>query len=89
MAEYNSFFLITILILLLWSMVGQGSNIQLCRVERKLDAILKHLGIDMYPGVDSQILVLLREGKKIEAIKLYREATGVGLKEAKDFVESL
>ncbi|MBI5386621.1 MAG: ribosomal protein L7/L12 [Verrucomicrobia bacterium] len=28
-------------------------------------------------------------GKKIEAIKLYREASGTGLKEAKDWVEEL
>ncbi len=28
-------------------------------------------------------------GRKIEAIKLYREATGVGLKEAKDAVEEI
>jgi ribosomal protein L7/L12 len=28
-------------------------------------------------------------GKKIRAIKYYREATGVGLKEAKDFVEEV
>jgi hypothetical protein len=28
-------------------------------------------------------------GRKIEAIKLYREATGAGLKEAKDFIEEL
>ena len=27
--------------------------------------------------------------RKIEAIKIYREATGQGLKEAKDFVEAL
>lgn len=31
---------------------------------------------------------LLGRGKKIEAIKAYREQTGVGLKEAKDAVES-
>jgi ribosomal protein L7/L12 len=29
------------------------------------------------------------QGNKIEAIKLYREATGVGLKEAKDAVEAI
>lgn len=29
------------------------------------------------------------DGKKILAIKLYREATGVGLKEAKDYVDAL
>ena len=32
---------------------------------------------------------LLAEGRKIEAIKLYRDRTGVGLKEAKDAVERL
>lgn len=31
----------------------------------------------------------LGQGRKIEAIKLVRERTGMGLKEAKDFVESL
>jgi hypothetical protein len=29
------------------------------------------------------------KGRKIEAIKLYRDATGAGLKEAKDAVEKL
>lgn len=31
----------------------------------------------------------LKQGRKIEAIKLVREATGLGLKEAKDAVEAL
>jgi hypothetical protein len=31
----------------------------------------------------------LRRGNKIGAIKLYREATGLGLKEAKDAVEAM
>ena len=35
------------------------------------------------------LLELMRDGKKIEAIKLYRERHGVGLKEAKDAVEAL
>jgi ribosomal protein L7/L12 len=30
----------------------------------------------------------LRDGRKIEAIKIVRETTGLGLKEAKDLVES-
>jgi hypothetical protein len=42
------------------------------------------------PGsLDAEILGLMQGGKKIQAIKLYRERKGVGLKEAKDFVESL
>ncbi len=38
---------------------------------------------------DAQILNLLRKGKKIPAIKLYREQTDCGLKDAKDYVEAL
>ncbi|HEU5097444.1 MAG TPA: ribosomal protein L7/L12 [Roseiflexaceae bacterium] len=32
---------------------------------------------------------LAAQGNKIEAIKRYRELTGVGLKEAKDYVDRL
>jgi ribosomal protein L7/L12 len=39
--------------------------------------------------VDQDIVLLVREGKKIAAIKLYREKTGVGLAEAKAAVETL
>jgi ribosomal protein L7/L12 len=39
--------------------------------------------------IDKEILMLLKGAKKIEAIKLYREKTGLGLKEAKDAVEAL
>ncbi len=38
---------------------------------------------------EGRILHLLKQGQKIPAIKLYREETGVGLKEAKDAVEAL
>ena len=34
-----------------------------------------------------EIAKLVREGNKIDAIKLLREASGMGLKEAKDFIE--
>ena len=37
----------------------------------------------------AEIKDLVRQGNKIEAIKIYREMTGVGLKEAKDAVEAL
>jgi hypothetical protein len=40
-------------------------------------------------SLDGRILSLMREGKKIPAVKLCREQTGLGLKEAKDYVESL
>jgi len=63
----------------------------LSRLEGKLDALLKHQGIrfDPYGEVPPPVLDALRRGKKIEAIKEYRAATGVGLKEAKEYVEEI
>jgi large subunit ribosomal protein L7/L12 len=43
----------------------------------------------MDSAFENEIVSLLEGGKKIEAIKVYREKTGVGLKEAKDFIEAL
>jgi hypothetical protein len=37
----------------------------------------------------SQLSEALFRGRKIEAIKIYKEATGLGLKEAKDAVDAL
>jgi ribosomal protein L7/L12 len=63
----------------------------LSRVEAKLDLLLKQANIkfDPYANVPLDIVQALRGGRKIEAIKLYRQSTGVGLKEAKDFVEEV
>ena len=41
------------------------------------------------PHVTSEIVTLLSHGEKIKAIKLYRQQFRVGLKEAKDAVESI
>ena len=38
---------------------------------------------------DPRLIELVQADKKIQAIKLYRELTGVGLAEAKDAVEQL
>jgi large subunit ribosomal protein L7/L12 len=40
-------------------------------------------------SLDGRVRALLIDGRKIEAIKLYRNMTGAGLKEAKDAVEAL
>jgi ferritin-like metal-binding protein YciE len=62
---------------------------RVARVERKLDLIMDHLGLrDHDPWMD-EVVALAREGKKIPAIKAYREITGAGLKEAKDAVERI
>ena len=40
-------------------------------------------------SLETRVLALMESGKKIEAIKLYRQQTGCGLKQAKDVVEAL
>jgi ribosomal protein L7/L12 len=39
--------------------------------------------------LEDQVRILMRQRQKIQAIKLVRERTGIGLKEAKDAVEEL
>jgi ribosomal protein L7/L12 len=41
------------------------------------------------PSDDDKLAELIRRGEKIGAVKLYRERTGVGLKEAVDAIEAM
>lgn len=41
------------------------------------------------PIMDNKIRSLLAKGKKVEAVKIYREEHGIGLKEAKDYVDQI
>jgi ribosomal protein L7/L12 len=64
------------------------------RLEAKADLILRKLGLEhkdpATPGGLSEEVKKLADdpARKSEAIKLHREQTGLGLKEAKDAVES-
>lgn len=77
--------------------MGEFSELMILRarvdeLERKLDLVLHRLGLQPDEATTpdhSEIVELLRRGQKIEAIKLYRERTGLGLKEAKDAVEAI
>jgi ribosomal protein L7/L12 len=62
---------------------------RLGRLERKLDAVLDHLGIKYEEKLSSRVRESLQKGDKIGAIKAYREETGAGLAEAKEAVERL
>ncbi len=62
---------------------------RLALVERKLDAVLDHLGVEVPEPHMEQVEVLLGQGKTIQAIKAYREATGADLREAKEAVDRL
>ena len=59
------------------------------KVEAKLDLLLKQANIkfDPYANVPGEIADAVQAGQTLQAIKLYRDSTGVGLKEAKDFIE--
>lgn len=61
---------------------------RIARLERTLATVMKalNLEVDSNPAADA-IRDAIAEGRKIEAIKLYREASGVGLAEAKDAIE--
>ena len=62
------------------------------RLEEQVALLSARAGLpwdDGTSGIPSHVVALAREGKKIEAIKAYREATGVGLAEAKQAVEQL
>lgn len=58
-------------------------------IERKLDLVMRHLGIVEETPAMPDVVDHLRAGKKINAIKAYRQRTGVGLAEAKFAVEQL
>ena len=64
---------------------------RIARVEAKLDALLKGQGVnfDPYRDVPPGVREALDGGDAILAIKRFREATGAGLTESKDFVDEL
>ena len=64
-------------------------QVRLALIERKLDAVLDHLGVEVPEPHLQQVEALLRRGKTIEAIKACREATGAGIREAKEAVDRL
>ena len=80
---------------------GSGNDVDRTRISElerrvaRLEAQLAALstGGDVAPaateGWMAEVEMLRRAGRTIHAIKLYREHTGVGLKEAKDAVEAL
>ncbi len=90
MNDITIWWIIPLLVLILISFsssINQLRN-EIKRTNTILEKIAKQIGVPE-PPVDSVIRNLVAEGKKIEAIKRYREITGVGLKEAKDYIDSI
>ncbi|MCP4787907.1 MAG: hypothetical protein GY903_34305 [Fuerstiella sp.] len=44
---------------------------------------------DSETSIEQQVAEALAAGQKIQAIKIYRDATGKGLKDAKEFIDAL
>ncbi len=61
---------------------------RISRLERSVALIMESMGLELpQDPVADAIRDAVDAGRKIEAIKLYREASGVGLAEAKDAIE--
>jgi ribosomal protein L7/L12 len=74
------------------------------RLERQIQYLLRYFGVDPemaaadeavfgagppLAAVSPEVVALIGGGKPIKAIKMYRQMTGVGLKEAKDAIDGL
>ena len=60
----------------------------LYRPDPTVERIFERLRLDQSYAASEAVEDLLRSGHKIAAIKVYRQATGLGLKEAKEAVEA-
>ena len=76
---------------LLNRMAGKPRNSDQRRIEEKIDLLLRQAGLeyDPFAAVAPEVAEAVRAGDKIRAIKLYRDHTGAGLKEAKDTIDQL
>jgi large subunit ribosomal protein L7/L12 len=68
-------------------------QMRVAELERKVAFMMKELGLtyeSKTSDLASQAVIdLIYQGKKIEAVKVHREETGLGLKEAKDTVDEI
>ena len=75
------------------SEIDYGARARLDHIEQQLEALFPGRYVPyeraLAAGVPPRVIELVRAGKTIDAIKEYREATGVGLKEAKDAIDAI
>ncbi len=81
-----------LVIVLLLAVLVQSQSLgnlkdRVARVERALRPEVPAGSSGLAPDLEQEVRGLLGEGKKIMAIKVVRERTGLGLKEAKDLVD--
>ena len=79
-------------VVLLQRLLVLGARLdRLSRLEGKVDALLRANGVnyDPFSTVPASVQQALEQGEYILAIKRLREATGLGLKEAKEAIDEL
>lgn len=85
--------IILALIGILLCMVGGISSIQndIKRINTKLNKIAEKVGVssEVSDELIGELKNLISEGKSVKAIKRYRNVTGVGLKESKEYIDYL
>lgn len=59
------------------------------RNNRALNKLINHFGIEVYKNIDDELRGIITNEGKIKAIKIYREHTGLGLKESKEYIDNL
>jgi ribosomal protein L7/L12 len=80
-----------ILGVLIGKVLSANSNSSAKLLENKVDAIIEHLGVEFKPYKDTpeEVMSALKNGERIKAIKLYRQFSGLGLKEASDIISHI
>ena len=81
-----------IAVTLMWLVINVGhlqNNID--KVNKKLDKIPKQVGVsnEISDVAMDELKVLIEKEQKVKVIKEYRVATGVGLKESKEYIDLL
>jgi hypothetical protein len=52
-------------------------------------SLIHSIDVQGFGGDDQDYIELIKAGRKIEAIKLYRERSGLGLRDAKMYIDSI
>ncbi len=84
------YFLIGAVMVFLVSDLSSISN-EINKTNRKIDKIMSTLNISEYDYdlIDNELKNIISDKGKIKAIKRYREITGLGLKESKEYIDKL
>jgi len=77
--------------ILIGKVISSNSNSSTKLLENKVDSIIEHLGVEFKPYKDTpeEVISALKNGERIKAIKLYRQFSGVGLKESSEIISHI